>query len=61
MGDLSARLDGCIIFSKLDLQKGYCQVPVAAGDLAKTAVITLFGLFEFLWMPFSLKNAGVTF
>jgi hypothetical protein len=39
MGDLSSRLDGCVIFSKLDLQKGYYQVPVAAADIPKTAVI----------------------
>jgi hypothetical protein len=61
MGDLSSRLDGCTIFSKLDLQKGYYQVPVAAADIAKTAVITPFGLFEFVRMPFGLKNAGMTF
>ena len=61
MADLSARLDGCTIFSKLDLQKGYLQVPVAAADVEKTAVITPFGLFEFLRMPFGLKNAGMTF
>jgi Reverse transcriptase (RNA-dependent DNA polymerase) len=60
MADLSARLDGCVIFSKLDLQKGYFQVPVAATDVAKTAIITPFGLFEFLSMPFGLKNAGMT-
>jgi hypothetical protein len=51
MGDLSSRLDGCRIFSKLDLQKGYLQVPVAAKDIPKTAIITPFGLFEFLRMP----------
>jgi hypothetical protein len=61
MGDLASRLDGCTIFSKLDLQKGYFQVPVAAADVAKTAIITPFGLFEFLRMPFGLKNAGMTF
>jgi hypothetical protein len=61
MGDLSARLDGCKIFSKLDLQKGYYQVLVAAADIHKTAVITPFGLFEFVRMPFGLKNAGMTF
>jgi hypothetical protein len=61
MADLSARLDGCVIFSKLDLQKGYYQVLVAATDVAKTAIITPFGLFEFIRMPFGLNNAGMTF
>jgi hypothetical protein len=61
MGDLAGRLDGCTVFSKLDLQKGYFQVPVAAADIKKTAVITPFGLFEFLRMPFGLKNAGIYF
>jgi hypothetical protein len=61
MGDLAARLDGCQIFSKLDLQKGYLQVPVAAADVAKTAIITPFGLLKFVRMPFSLRNAGMTF
>jgi hypothetical protein len=61
MFDLTARLDGCQIFSKLDLRKGYLQVPVAVEDIAKTAIITPFGLFEFTCMPFGLCNAGMTF
>jgi hypothetical protein len=61
MADLVARLDGCTVFSKLDLRKGYLQVPVAADDVAKTAIITPFGLFEFVCMPFGLRNAGMTF
>jgi Reverse transcriptase (RNA-dependent DNA polymerase) len=56
MGDLAGRLDGSTIFTKLDLQKGYFQVPVAAADVKKTAVIMPFGLFAF-----GLKNAGMTF
>jgi hypothetical protein len=51
MADLAARLDGCKLFSKLDLRKGYLQVPVATEDIAKTAIITPFGLFEFTRMP----------
>jgi RNase H-like domain found in reverse transcriptase/Reverse transcriptase (RNA-dependent DNA polymerase) len=57
MGDLSARLNGCTIFSKLELQKGYYQVPVVAADVPKTAIITP----SFLSMLFGLKNAGMTF
>jgi hypothetical protein len=61
MADLVARLSGSSVFSKLDLKKGYLQVPVTAADVAKTAIITPFGLFEFVRMPFGLKNAGMTF
>ena len=61
IGDLTARLAGCKVFSKLDLRKGYHQVPVRKADIKKTAIITPFGLFEFLRMPFGLRNAGQTF
>jgi Reverse transcriptase (RNA-dependent DNA polymerase) len=61
MADLSARLAGTRVFSKLDLKKGYFQVPVHPDDICKTALITPFGTFEFLRMPFGLRNAGQTF
>jgi Reverse transcriptase (RNA-dependent DNA polymerase) len=60
MADFAARLDGCRVFSKLDLNKVYLQVPVAEADIPKTALITPFGLFEFVRMPFSLKSIGMT-
>ena len=59
--DFAARLDGAKFFSKVDLIRGYHQVPVAETDICKTAVITPFGLFEFLRMPFGLKNAAQAF
>ena len=59
--DLSNKLHGCKFFSCIDLVKGYHQIPMAAQDIAKTAIITPFGLFEYLFMPFGLRNAAQTF
>ena len=41
--------------------KGYNQVPMSEADICKTAIVTSFGLFEFLYMPFGLKNTAQTF
>jgi hypothetical protein len=59
--DLSNKLHGCKFFSCIDLVKGYRQIPMAAQDIAKTAITTPFGLFEYLFMPFGLRNAAQTF
>ena len=61
MQDLSSKLAGCTVFSRLDLVKGYHQVPLAAADIPKTAIITPFGLYEYVFMPFGLKNAAQSF
>ena len=59
--DFTAELHGKKVFSKIDLMKGYHQIPVAPKDIKKTAVITPFGLYIFPRTPFGLKNAGQDF
>jgi len=49
MQDLANGLHGCTVLSKIDLVKGY------------PAIITPFGLFEYLFMGFGLRNAAQTF
>ena len=48
-------------FPKIDLVHVFHQIHVHADDVLKTAIVTPFGLFEFLRMPFGLRNAAQTF
>ena len=59
--DFSANLHGKKIFSKIDLKKAFHQIPMNADDIAKTAIITPFGLFEYFRTPFGLRNSAQTF
>ncbi len=58
MQSLNDRMAGCTVFSKIDLVKAYHQIPIAEEDIQKTAIATPFGLWEFLFMAFGLRNAA---
>ncbi|CAM1298531.1 Uncharacterised protein r2_g816 [Pycnogonum litorale] len=45
MADLTSYLHGAKVFTKLDLLKGYFQIPVYPDDVEKTAIITPFGTY----------------
>ncbi|CAE1297154.1 unnamed protein product [Acanthosepion pharaonis] len=59
--DFASGLQGTRVFLKIDLTKAYHQIPIAPEDIPKTAVTTPFGLFEYLKMPFGLRNAAQAF
>jgi hypothetical protein len=43
---------------QIDLVKGYHQIPIAETDIPKMAIVSSFGLFEFLFMDFGLTNSA---
>ena len=59
--DFAHNLDGKKWFTTIDIKNAYWNIPMAEDSIAKTAVITPFGLFEFLKMPFGLRNAAQSF
>jgi Reverse transcriptase (RNA-dependent DNA polymerase) len=61
LADFANKLHGCKYFWVIDLVKGYHQILMAVADIPKTEIVTPFCMFEYLYMPFGLKNAAQTF
>jgi hypothetical protein len=40
MMDFAAKMSGCRFFNKVDLRKGYHQIPMHGRDIAEMAIIT---------------------
>ncbi|GFR91454.1 polyprotein [Elysia marginata] len=59
--ELLTKIQGARFFSKLDLTKGYWQIPIREDCRHLTAFQTPRGLYQFVFMPFGLSTASSTF
>lgn len=59
--EFNSQLAGARIFTTLDIERTYHQIPVASAYIEKIATFTPFDLFEWTVMPFGLRNAAQSF
>ena len=59
--DLIDKIGSAKYITKIDLSKGYWQVPMSKESIPVSAFVTPFGLFQWKYMSFGLRNAPATF
>lgn len=55
------RLGQVKVFTELDPASGYIQIVMEGGSIYRTAFTTSVGQWNFLVMPFGLRNSPATF
>ena len=61
ISEILDRLNGSIVFSKIDLRNAYYRIRIREGNEWKTTFRTRYGYFEYLVIPFGLTNTPATF
>ena len=59
--EISMRLSGATIFTKLDANKGYWQIPLDKASSFMTTINTPFGRYRFTRLPFRIHSEQEVF
>lgn len=58
--DSTRNLTGITVYSKINLTKAYLEIPMKPTDIRKTTITAIFGLVEYVRMPFELRIVAQT-